>query len=227
MQDTLRTKNKLFTAKTFYLMLEKIRRKLKANYIIAGHTHQYHFNNKDKVLNSGSFGYYSNKIIIGNTLIISDIHLGANDILETTKYDFNKILKNPKYKKIIIVGDFLDLWLYNGSLITIKFFKTFYLLNKVKKKIVWVIGNHDNDYLEYPNIIKATKNIKIYQDIYLDVIKGKKYAFIHGHQYDATNNTFLIRLFYYIWLQIGDNLYFIGDILKPLALKIYKLFKRK
>jgi len=157
-------------------------------------------------------------------IVVSDVHLGGKnshcedfrDFLEWlntlsdngTSVDCNGI--NIDIKKpgtIVLLGDILELWdpeeddrnyVISDVLTTISF------LNSIDCDIVYVIGNHDEDLLDFKKVWrkKGVEHInngkgtfKMFYRSYPKTKEGteevdgiaigeKKYAFLHGHQFD-------------------------------------------
>lgn len=121
--------------------------------------------------------------------------------------DFKEIIPPSK---IILLGDILELWdSQNGdrSNVIKQAAKPFTLLTNIKCDKIYVVGNHDQDLYELADILsKEDKGKAGYLDLgshALEVHKkhypkkvnygvnigGKKYAFLHGHQYDKIQIT--------------------------------------
>jgi len=121
-----------------------------------------------------------------HTLIISDLHLGSRVSRSKEAAD---LLKTFQFKKLILLGDiFEDL---NFNRLRENDWKFISLLGKISKtsKVRWVEGNHDFGLSKiFGNLIGA----KVYK-IYQWQFNRKKYAAIHGHQFDnfLVNNVIL------------------------------------
>ncbi len=214
------------TIKTFDYFLRKDLEKFGCNKAIHGHTHDakeyYHR------IDLGSWGYYGDYYLmeIGgkNCLFLSDTHLGDLNIT----YDFEEILKKKfcvNIHKIFLVGDIFDLWVENEKRIISDNQNTINLMEKMIKKgivIYYIKGNHDKDI----NLIQK-KLLKIGV-----IIIKEQYVFIeekvlikHGHQWDISSSSWYVKLFYAIWLPLGDNLYFLGKLFKKPFLNFYSWIK--
>ncbi len=103
--------------------------------------------------------------------------------------------------KIILLGDILDLWdpdKADRSSVLKQASKPFALLSEINCDKIYVVGNHDQDLYELADILKEenesldlnTSKIQVHRRHYPDNINNgvsigkKKFAFIHGHQYD-------------------------------------------
>ena len=143
-----------------------------------------------------------------NTLILSDLHLGA----ETSHArEATRVLKENRFQRLILLGDiFADL---NFARLTKEHWKFLGYIRKLSNpkrniEIVWVEGNHDHG---LTNIMSHLVGVRVYQDYRWQCGKRQHIA-IHGHQFDGfqVNNVRLSR--------VGTSLY----------LKLQKLdFKHK
>jgi UDP-2,3-diacylglucosamine pyrophosphatase LpxH len=143
-----------------------------------------------------------------NTLILSDLHLGA----ETSRArEATRVLKGTRFQRLILLGDiFADL---NFARLTKDHWKFLGYIRKLSNpkrniEVVWVEGNHDHG---LTNIMSHLVGVRVYQH-YAWQYQGRRHIAIHGHQFDGfqVNNVRLSKL--------GTSLY----------LKLQKLdFKRK
>jgi UDP-2,3-diacylglucosamine pyrophosphatase LpxH len=143
-----------------------------------------------------------------NTLILSDLHLGA----ETSHArEATSLLKRTRFQRLILLGDiFADL---NFARLTKDHWKFLGYIRKLSNpkrniEVVWVEGNHDHG---LTNIMSHLVGVRVYQH-YAWQFGGRRHIAIHGHQFDGfqVNNVRLSKL--------GTSLY----------LKLQKLdFKRK
>jgi len=143
-----------------------------------------------------------------NTLILSDLHLGA----ETSHArEATSVLKGTRFQRLILLGDiFADL---NFARLTKDHWKFLGYIRKLSNpkrniEVVWVEGNHDHG---LTNIMSHLVGVRVYQH-YAWQYRGRRHIAIHGHQFDGfqVNNVRLSKL--------GTSLY----------LKLQKLdFKRK
>lgn len=126
-------------------------------------------------------------------LILSDLHLG-NPNSQTEKFvSFTKSKDFCEADCIILNGDILDLWRvfrkHSMSRIKVRrhFLALYPLLKAIKKqekKVIYVLGNHD-EYLE--NLIEeylVFDNFEIHRDCYVFDCAGKRNYVLHGHQFD-------------------------------------------
>lgn len=147
--------------------------------------------------------------------------------------------------KIILLGDILDLWdTENGdrSNVIKEAAKPFALLQSIKCDKIYVVGNHDQDLYELADILKEER-LKGKKESHLNLgscvlevhkrhypekvdcgkdIGGKKYAFIHGQQYDRVQITEWISKKFKIRF---DPLDFIQDISNVSWIK--SIFRKK
>lgn len=121
-----------------------------------------------------------------HTLILSDLHLGS---LVSRSREATEILKNYEFRKLILLGDiFQDL---NFKQLRAEDWNFLTLVGRLSKtnKVRWVEGNHDFGLSKVFGTLIGAKVYKMYKWQF----DGKKYAAIHGHQFDHfwVNNLFL------------------------------------
>ena len=116
-----------------------------------------------------------------NTLILSDLHLGA----ETSRArEATRVLKENRFQRLILLGDiFADL---NFARLTKEHWKFLGYIRKLsnpkrKIEVVWVEGNHDRG---LTNIMSHLVGVRVYQE-YAWNYRGLRHIAIHGHQFDG------------------------------------------
>jgi UDP-2,3-diacylglucosamine pyrophosphatase LpxH len=116
-----------------------------------------------------------------NTLILSDLHLGA----ETSRArEATRVLKENRFQRLILLGDiFADL---NFARLTKEHWKFLGYIRKLsnpkrKIEVVWVEGNHDRG---LTNIMSHLVGVRVYQE-YTWNYCGLRHIAIHGHQFDG------------------------------------------
>ena len=116
-----------------------------------------------------------------NTLILSDLHLGA----ETSHArEATRVLKENCFQRLILLGDiFADL---NFARLTKEHWKFLGYIRKLsnpkrKIEVVWVEGNHDHGLTD---IMSHLVGVRVYQDYIWDY-RGLRHIAIHGHQFDG------------------------------------------
>jgi UDP-2,3-diacylglucosamine pyrophosphatase LpxH len=116
-----------------------------------------------------------------NTLILSDLHLGA----ETSHArEATRVLKQNRFQRLILLGDiFADL---NFARLTKDHWKCLGYIRKLSNpkrnvEIVWVEGNHDHG---LTNIMSHLVGVRVYQH-YEWEYGGLRHLAIHGHQFDG------------------------------------------
>lgn len=157
---------------------------------------------------------------IYNTLILSDLHLGA----ETSRaYEATRVLKQNRFERLILLGDiFADL---NFARLTKEHWKFLGCIRKLSNpkrniEVVWVEGNHDHGLAD---IMSHLVGVRVYQT-YQWEYRGLRHLAIHGHQFDGfqVNRVRLSR-----W---GTSLYLLLQKLdfksKPIARMIDRLNTR-
>ena len=135
-----------------------------------------------------------------NTLILSDLHLGA----ETSHArEATSVLKENRFQRLILLGDiFADL---NFARLTKDHWKFLGCIRKLSNpkrgiEVVWVEGNHDHG---LANIISHLVGVRVYHD-YRWEYRGLQHIAIHGHQFDGfqVNSLRLSRLGTSLYLQL-------------------------
>jgi UDP-2,3-diacylglucosamine pyrophosphatase LpxH len=116
-----------------------------------------------------------------NTLILSDLHLGA----ETSHArEATRLLKEVRFQRLILLGDiFADL---NFARLTKEHWKFLGQIRKLSNpkrniEVVWVEGNHDHGLTD---IMSHLVGVRVYQD-YVWQYGGLRHIAIHGHQFDG------------------------------------------
>jgi len=116
-----------------------------------------------------------------NTLILSDLHLGA----ETSHArEATHVLKEVRFQRLILLGDiFADL---NFARLTKEHWKFLGQIRKLSNpkrhiEVVWVEGNHDHGLTD---IMSHLVGVRVYQD-YAWQYGGLRHIAIHGHQFDG------------------------------------------
>jgi UDP-2,3-diacylglucosamine pyrophosphatase LpxH len=155
-----------------------------------------------------------------NTLILSDLHLGA----ETSRArEATLLLKRSSFQRLILLGDiFADL---NFARLTKEHWKFLGLIRKLSNpkrniEVVWVEGNHDHG---LTNVMSHLVGVRVYQE-YRWNYQGLRHIAIHGHQFDGFQ---VSRLQLSRW---GTSLYLLLQKLdfknKPIARLIDRLNTR-
>jgi UDP-2,3-diacylglucosamine pyrophosphatase LpxH len=135
-----------------------------------------------------------------NTLILSDLHLGA----ETSRArEATRVLKENRFERLILLGDiFADL---NFARLTKEHWKFLGYIRKLSNpkrriEVVWVEGNHDHG---LANIMSHLVGVEVYEH-YDWEYRGLRHVAIHGHQFDGfqVNRMTLSRLGTSLYLQL-------------------------
>ncbi|HTW56825.1 MAG TPA: UDP-2,3-diacylglucosamine diphosphatase [Terriglobales bacterium] len=135
-----------------------------------------------------------------NTLILSDLHLGA----ETSHArEATRVLKKNRFQRLILLGDiFADL---NFARLTKDHWKFLGYIRKLSNpkrniEVVWVEGNHDHG---LANIMSHLVGVRVYEH-YEWQYDGLRHLAIHGHQFDGfqVNRMTLSRLGTSLYLQL-------------------------
>ena len=116
-----------------------------------------------------------------NTLILSDLHLGA----ETSHArEATRVLKENRFERLILLGDiFADL---NFARLTKEHWKFLGYIRKLSNpkrniEVVWVEGNHDHG---LANIMSHLVGVRVYKR-YEWTYRGLRHIAVHGHQFDG------------------------------------------
>jgi len=137
---------------------------------------------------------------VHNTLILSDLHLGA----ETSHArEATRVLKETRFRRLILLGDiFADL---NFARLTKDHWKFLGYIRKLSNpkrniEVVWVEGNHDHGLAD---IMSHLVGVRVYQQ-YTWQYDGLWHIAIHGHQFDGfqVNRLTLSRLGTSLYLQL-------------------------
>jgi UDP-2,3-diacylglucosamine pyrophosphatase LpxH len=135
-----------------------------------------------------------------NTLILSDLHLGADT---SHAREATRVLKQTRFQRLILLGDiFADL---NFARLTKDHWKFLGYIRKLSNpkrhiEVVWVEGNHDHG---LANIMSHLVGVRVYQQ-YTWTYNGLRHIAIHGHQFDGfqVNRLTLSRLGTSFYLQL-------------------------
>lgn len=157
-------------------------------------------------------------------IVVSDVHLGGKSAHSKDFRDFLEWLNTlsdegtslngngtkidiKKPGTIILLGDILELWdpeEDDRNYVISDVLTTISILNSIDCDIIYVIGNHDEDLLDFKKVWRkkgvehinnGTGTFKMFYRSYPKTKEGteevdgiaigeKKYAFLHGHQFD-------------------------------------------
>lgn len=118
---------------------------------------------------------------VHDTLILSDVHLGAE--ISRARAALS-MLKENSFRRLILLGDiFADLNFGRLKKEHWQFLGLIRKLSNPKRKIevVWVEGNHD---VGLTNVMSHLVGVRVYQQ-YEWQYAGLKHLAIHGHQFDG------------------------------------------
>jgi UDP-2,3-diacylglucosamine pyrophosphatase LpxH len=135
-----------------------------------------------------------------NTLILSDLHLGA---ATSRAREATQVLKQNVFNRLILLGDiFADLNFARLTKDHWKFLGYIRKLSNPKRKIevIWVEGNHDHGLTD---IMSHLVGVRVYQR-YAWQFAGRRHIAIHGHQFDGfqVNNMRLSRVGTELYLKL-------------------------
>jgi UDP-2,3-diacylglucosamine pyrophosphatase LpxH len=115
-----------------------------------------------------------------DTLILSDLHLGAEASRAREAFD---MLKGHRFRRLILLGDiFCDLNFGRLKKEHWRFLSHIRKLSNPKRgvEVVWVEGNHDHGLAD---VMSHLVGVRVYQE-YLWTFRGIRHLAIHGHQFD-------------------------------------------
>ena len=116
-----------------------------------------------------------------DTLILSDLHLGAD---MSRAREALRVLRENQYRRLILLGDiFADLNFGRLKKEHWKFLSFIRKLSNPKRnvEVVWVEGNHDHGLTE---IMSHLVGVRVYQE-YQWEYQGVRHIAVHGHQFDS------------------------------------------
>ena len=109
-------------------------------------------------------------------LVISDTHLGSAHSKEKELYEF---LSTVEYDEIVLAGDIVEF--LRKPMFTDNTHRIFQNILDSGKKIVYIVGNHDDTLSSF--VGKDLAGID-FRESYDFVYSGRKYRIQHGDQYD-------------------------------------------
>jgi UDP-2,3-diacylglucosamine pyrophosphatase LpxH len=120
-------------------------------------------------------------ILVYDTLILSDLHLGAD---MSHAREALRVLEENRYRRLILLGDiFADLNFGRLKKEHWKFLGYIRKLSNPKRhvEVVWVEGNHDHGLTE---IMSHLVGMRVYQEYQWNYL-GLRHMAVHGHQFDG------------------------------------------
>ncbi|MGZ4891374.1 MAG: metallophosphoesterase [Halobacteriota archaeon] len=159
----------------------------------------------------------------GPILVVSDTHFGFEDESEERFLGFIKYLTRwvqdgtttikgtgeelDAPRKIILLGDFIDLWVSRDPNLTRPYKESFSVVSSLialGREIVYVVGNHDGLMRFYNDQNVLCEYAHVHGERYPETpVNGKwqgvqmgdkKYLFLHGHQFSGFRNKSVLRL---------------------------------
>jgi len=109
-------------------------------------------------------------------LVVSDLHLGSAHAKEKK---LEKLLKETEFDELVLAGDILEL--LKKPLFTEVTHRLFKYVNAIEKRIVYIVGNHDNAFKSF--IGKKVGEIEFVKNHDFDY-RGRKFRIEHGDKYD-------------------------------------------
>ncbi|MFZ3343404.1 MAG: metallophosphoesterase family protein [Terriglobales bacterium] len=120
-------------------------------------------------------------IPVYDTLILSDLHLGAD---MSHAREALRVLEENRYRRLILLGDiFADLNFGRLKKEHWKFLGYIRKLSNPKRhvEVIWVEGNHDHGLTE---IMSHLVGVRVYQEYQWNYL-GLRHIAVHGHQFDS------------------------------------------
>ena len=150
-----------------------------------------------------------------DTVFISDVHLGTN---RCNIKKFLQFLKQLKTKKLVLVGDIIDIACLETHHTHWKKDHTealHQILNLAKKgtEIVYVLGNHEGQIRRYCDF--EYKNFKMVNEYTHKDSKGNKFLCVHGDKYSEYSSG--------SWKQLVFNKGY--EMITPLSLFMERFFR--
>ena len=109
-------------------------------------------------------------------LVISDLHLGSAHSKEKKLLE---MLKSVEFDELILAGDIIEF--LRKPTFTKDTHSIFDYINRIDKKIIYIVGNHDDSLESFVNKqINKIYFTKQYNFVYAD----RRYRIEHGDQYD-------------------------------------------
>lgn len=150
-----------------------------------------------------------------DTVFISDVHLGT-DRCNTEK--FLKFLKELKTKKLVMVGDIIDIYCmekYNTRWKKEHTECVHQILNLAKKgvEVIYILGNHEAQLRRYCNF--EHENFKMLDEYVHEDAQANQFLCVHGDKYSEFSSG--------SWKQLIFNKGY--ELITPLSLWLNKFFR--
>ncbi len=210
--------------KVFLKRVRKRKEKLGADWIVMGHTHIYY--TEPGIINTGTY-IRGDVATLGNYVIISDSHIASDSQSIKRAMDLLDEMKNAirSGKKVVLLGDIFELWVDDPTeLCQMKHIRE--IVNFIKKhrqRIIFIRGNHDYDIEDYVGKIGTKDRYLVKANVDGEI---KKVYFYHGWEDDPVMENFVSRIWYYLWVRLGDNLYWLNKIFEPYIMKIAAFIRK-
>lgn len=121
-----------------------------------------------------------------NTLFLSDVHFGTSRCNAKKLY---QLLCKINPNRLILVGDILDIWLWEKGKIKwdkwhTKVFEYFVKFLSKGKEVIYICGNHDANFRKYieGGFLKFD-NFSLRRDYIYTTLDGYQYLVVHGDEY--------------------------------------------
>jgi UDP-2,3-diacylglucosamine pyrophosphatase LpxH len=159
------------------------------------------------------------------TLILSDTHIGSKTCVAHALHDF---LQQHTFDRIIINGDFIDIWrLRRASFprkkavgqVHVNIIQRLLKMSKKGTRVDWILGNHDEFVEHFLHEEEDTGKFSLIGEIKIAEMgeftsaNGKRYLILHGHQFDLVT-------------RYGRWLCFLGDMGYHTLMSVNKWYNR-
>jgi UDP-2,3-diacylglucosamine pyrophosphatase LpxH len=115
------------------------------------------------------------------TLILSDLHLGADGRLPHADGELCNLLRGEPWARLILVGDVFDLWELPYFEIKKKHLAAVATIRAMKCPVIFIPGNHDDAFRGFSRLDEMQVEWPTFQL----QSGGKRFVFAHGDTYSA------------------------------------------
>jgi UDP-2,3-diacylglucosamine pyrophosphatase LpxH len=113
-------------------------------------------------------------------LVISDIHMGS---FHSKESNLKKLLSSTDFDEIILAGDIIDfIKIPRFTEHTADLFQLIANMNQQKKRIIYIVGNHDIAFNKF--VGKTIAGIEFVEEYEFEYA-GRKYRIEHGDKYET------------------------------------------
>lgn len=112
------------------------------------------------------------------TVIISDCHIGS---LESNYNDVLSFLKSVKCDRLILNGDFWELWDRKVDELCVTYNEIITIINCMSN-VIYIAGNHD---AAYKTTTIFSNRVRVVDNYVITTSQNVKIMITHGHQFDS------------------------------------------